>query len=629
MRRAVIPAAFALVLLLGVSLRVVKWRDWPGGPWIDEIYFLRAARYVDARPEAPLFGSTPLLPPEFAGHGNLYPSNIYLRVLAGLDRLAGGGLPSVRAMSIVPALLLFLGALLLAREATRHRPAAFLPAGVLLASSIWLLTQGRWACDVVFTSALVAWAAAAALAAVRTGSRLAAGLAGVLLGLAQYGYIQSRLALAAPLAVAAYAAIRGQREHFRVAATVALVAVAVSAPLAVHLLRNPDRAVAHIEDIAILARPPARAASAFVANVEDYAALFTHRGDLNPRHGDPTRPIVLPGVAALLLTSVVLAVRREGPERFLLLMFLLFLAGALLARDTESANASRLSLAAPFVLTLAPLGGAAVVERLGGHRTAGLAALWAVILVSAALDVAAFVRWARAPWNWGPFGVPERELADAAAAEMAAHGPAEVVLHPVSGARNVYLVDVLLGHPGDGARHAVSTAALDGPLPWTRVPARDLLYAAGPGPATEGAVEALGGRLVTARRYPWSGRIPGPEWALYRIPREAARRAAEAALATYPLLPSRTDGNLDVPIEALYQFATEGGIRATLDGRPLFPLPSDGAGTVVVRLAKGAHTLRWGRTAPRGQLTLTGPDGFVIPVEAVASQRASASRNAS
>ena len=83
------------------------------------------------------------------------------------------------------------------RRGTARRPS--LPAGVLLATSIWLLTQGRWACDVLFTSALVTWSAGAALSAARTGSRLAAVLSGLLLGLAQYGYVQSRLAFLAPL----------------------------------------------------------------------------------------------------------------------------------------------------------------------------------------------------------------------------------------------------------------------------------------------------------------------------------------------------------------------------------------------------------------------------------------------
>ena len=120
---------------------------------------------------------------------------------------------------------------------------------------------------------------------------------------------------------------------------------------------------------------------------------------------------------------------------------------------------------------------------------------------------------------------------------------------------------------------------------------------------------------MEARRYPDAGSVSGPAWALYRIPAENAGRAAEAALAGYPILPARAAGNLDVEGAGLFEFATGGGIRAALDGRPLFPLSPDGPGGVVVRLAKGAHELRWSRIDPRRSLTLRGPDGFVIPLE--------------
>ncbi len=95
MRKAGLLLAFLATVSLGVFLRVVRWQEWPGGPWIDEVYFLRAARLIDARPDAPLFGSAALIPPDFAGHGDLYPSNVYLRVVASIDRIAGGGLPSL------------------------------------------------------------------------------------------------------------------------------------------------------------------------------------------------------------------------------------------------------------------------------------------------------------------------------------------------------------------------------------------------------------------------------------------------------------------------------------------------------------------------------------------------------
>ena len=87
---------------LGSFLRLVRLLDWPPGPYIDEVYVVRAARLVAADPNAPLFGTTPLEPPE-AGFVNYYASNVYLRFVAAVDALAGGGMPTFRAVSVGPS----------------------------------------------------------------------------------------------------------------------------------------------------------------------------------------------------------------------------------------------------------------------------------------------------------------------------------------------------------------------------------------------------------------------------------------------------------------------------------------------------------------------------------------------
>ena len=88
-------------------------------------------------------------PPDFLFSNGMryYPSHIFLLPLAAADRLAGGGMASVRLIALGSGVLLFLASLALAVEATRERPRALLPAAVLLATSLWLLTQARWACD--------------------------------------------------------------------------------------------------------------------------------------------------------------------------------------------------------------------------------------------------------------------------------------------------------------------------------------------------------------------------------------------------------------------------------------------------------------------------------------------------
>ena len=289
-------AALLLALgALGVFLRVVKAGDWPAGPWIDELYFLRAARLSAVEGFRSLFGTTPMQPPDFllSNGWRYYPSNLFLLPLAAADRLAGGGMASVRLIAVGSGVLLFLASLALATEATRERPRALLPAAVLLATSLWLLTQARWACDVVLTSAVVTAAAAAGLRAWRRSSPAWAIASGALFGLGAAGYPSARLALALPVVVFVAAWALGHRVARRLALVALLAEVVVIAPLALTYARQPERLTAHVRDLSILSRPAGEAERAFFANVRDYAALFFVRGDVHRparRPGPSRRP---------------------------------------------------------------------------------------------------------------------------------------------------------------------------------------------------------------------------------------------------------------------------------------------------------------------------------------------------
>jgi hypothetical protein len=157
--------------------------------------------------------------------------------------------------------------------------------------------------------------------------------------------------------------------------------------------------------------------------------------------------------------------------------------------------------------------------------------------------------------------------------------------------------------------------ALDSALPWTRVPTADVLYAADAGEAIRKAVFDLGGVVVTARQYPSTAELRGPGWVIYRIPRERAVASARASLDALPLLEPRFAGDLLATEEGLYQLSTKGGVVATVDGWQAL----DGSGgAVVLRLARGRHQLDWRRVSPQGNLTMLGPDGFMIPLAGAA-----------
>ena len=607
------PQRRPLVLLLstfalGAFLRLVKAQDWPGGPWIDQVYLIRSARIAAAQGWS-WSGTAPMQPPDFLFTNGMryYPTHLFLLPLGLADRFAGGGMASVRLIALGSALLLLLASLALALEATRERPRALFWAAILVATSLWLLTQGRWACEHVLTSAIVTAAMAAGLRAWRRASPAWVALSGVLLGIGAAGYSAARLTLALPLIALAGAVLTGRRGTRRLALIALLAELAVLAPLAATYARHPERLTAHVGNLSIFSRPGVDAGQALLANVEDYSALFFVRGDVLPRHGDPDRPVVLAGVGALLLVGAAVGVARPGAERLLLLPIAIFLAGGLLARDTQSANASRISLAAPFVLVLAALGGAALLEALPERdRRAGAAALLGVVGITALLDVSAFVRWVTAPHVENSFGVAERRLAEAIARERERH-PSEVLVHPVRAARNVYFVDVLLGRPGDGGRHAVSVGTAGLETAWTRVPGSDVLFAADGSPEVETAMSSLGAAAV-ARAAPGDGGLP---WVLYLIPHDAAASAARRALDQATPVPAG-GGSFLAPEDGFYVFATRGGMRVVLDDRRL--LDGSAPGQVVLRLAEGRHRLAAERLRPSAGLRVVAPDGFAIPM---------------
>jgi len=589
------------LVALGGFLRLVRLLDWPPGPYIDEVYVVRAARLVATDPEAPLFGTTPLEPPE-AGFVNYYASNVYLRFVAVVDALAGGGMPTFRAVSVGPAFLLLFGGLLLSWEATRATPQAFLPSALLLSSAMWLLTTARWGLNALLTSALSTVATALALAAFRRSSLALAAGAGAVLGLAQYSSVAARLALGVPVVVLAWALLRRRRDVARPAGVVLGAAFLVALPLFWHYARNPGRETARRKEIAVYRKPPAEALAELASNVTGYAALFILRGDQNERHGSRHLPVLPAALSGLALAGAALSFRRKGAPVLLAVTAAAFLAGGLLS---SGVNAFRVSPAAPYLLVLAALGGAWLVEALPERRQAlGSAAMWAVFSVAVLTDVTHFVDWGLSPRTRGAFGGPERELADAIALERAP-GSFDVLLSPGTAARNEFVVDVLLGRPGDGGRPSVRRATLSSGLPWRYVPSRDVLYA-DDGRAAP-LVASLGGR--EARRGPDAS--GNRSWALYVIPGRAAARAAEAFLSRFPLLPAEEAGDFVAGEDGLYTLLARGGVTATLHGGSLFDVTTRPEGSTTVRLARGRHRLEVETLQPGASFEVTAPNGFL------------------
>jgi hypothetical protein len=227
-----------------------------------------------------------------------------------------------------------------------------------------------------------------------------------------------------------------------------------------------------------------------------------------------------------------------------------------------------------------------------------------VVAVSSAADAAAFLRWLSSPRLYGAFGGPERDLADALAADLAVRGPADVLLAP-GAARNAFVVDALLGDPRSG-RPAIRQGGSPATLRY--VPSRDVLFADAATAETADAVLSLGGSVVAG-----GGALPGrPGWSLWRVPASRAAAEARAFLGRFPLVPARARGELVVPEEGLYTFGSRGGVDVSLDGGVVFDAARP-AGALTARLQAGRHGLAVRVRVPGASFEITGPDGFVLP----------------
>ena len=282
----------------------------------------------------------------------------------------------------------------------------------------------------------------------------------------------------------------------------------------------------------------------------------------------------------------------------------LLLVASLLAVE-DAANAFRTSLAAPFLVVLAALGAERVVELPApARRPFATTALALVLVASALLDAAGFLRWLSSPRLYGAFGGPERDLADAVRAEISSGGPADVLLAPAA-ARNAFVVDALLQEPRSAApaiRQGTGLAEL------RFVPSRDVLFADAATPERSSTPRVLGAVAIAS-----GGVLPGqPGWTLWRVPAGRAAQSARSYLEGFPRIPASAEGSFPVPEEGLYTFSSRGGVDVQLDGGVVFGA-SRPAGALTARLEAGRHALAVRVRAPGAVLRVTGPDGFVLP----------------
>jgi hypothetical protein len=369
----------AAMVLLAAWFRLHQIDQQPTGLWIDELRNATHAIELAERSGAfRPFGATPLVYENWVKTSNLYLYFTWCVLwLGGVTRLA------VKLVSVLPGIAAVPLTYLHGRRFVRW-PAALAAAG-WLATSLWHVTLSRWGWDEVLVTALVVAGFAKLWDAMTRRDRFSLAVAGAIFGLALYGYIAARLALAAAL-VAIGIDLWARRDP-RWAAVLGWFGVGVgmvALPLAMSWLADPASFMVRVNELSILDQVFAGDVDVLIKSVRAHLLMFNVHGDVNARHNLPGVPMLDAWSGALFLLGVVVAIARiRRPESLLLLSWIGFgLLGGILSGLQESPQAYRTGMIAPACLLVAALGLDAVLALLTVSRRR-----WGV-LVSAPLVVA-------------------------------------------------------------------------------------------------------------------------------------------------------------------------------------------------------------------------------------------------
>jgi len=444
------------IVLLGAGLRFWHLAGLPPGLFYDE-----AVNGVDAR----MVLSGAGLPLYFVANNGREPLFIYLQTLSvallGYRPVALRLVSAIIGTLTIPAVYFCARGILLRPERSQaetaeaaDRPFGDLAAEWLpliaaggIAVSYWSLSLSRLGLRAVMlplTSALAlgyfwrAW----------NGKRYRLyAWAGFWFGLGLYTYTAARILLLAPFAfvlcegVVALGRRRTEAQErlgavwrhrligLAVAGTACLL---VAIPMAVAAWQDPQSVLGRTDQVSLLAAPPQGEAPAppierLARNALLVARQFYDRGDMNPHHNLPGRP-VNDLLLAVLFTAGCLACLwriRRPRARLLLIWLVVMLLPTLLS--AEAPHSLRGSGALPPLALLYAAGAGAITRWLPGSRVRlyALPALLGLLIFFSGWSTARdyFIRWAALPQLGDAFSLRYELAAEEAARQLAGGSP--------------------------------------------------------------------------------------------------------------------------------------------------------------------------------------------------------------
>jgi 4-amino-4-deoxy-L-arabinose transferase-like glycosyltransferase len=370
-RRLVHLAILSAIFALGAGLRLYRLDDFPPGLFIDQAQYGLDAWRIAQGETFPVFVEGP------GGNKERGREPLFMYLMAGLFLVTG---PTAVAIKLTSALIGIATVLVTWFAASRFLgERAGLCVAALLAVSRWHVTFSRMGFRAILAPLWVSLVALALAWLIERRTRRAAIVFGVVVGAGFYTY-PAYWAVPPALALVAAAALWERRDslHATVRQVKPLIAPAVVScllvvtPLAIYATTHAEDLLARAREVALVGeheeRTPDSRETTVLDGFQRVLFMLHLRGDLEPRHNVPGRPM-LDLVSGLLFLGGLIALAKEDRP--------LALKTGLLSLWLLPLVPSAVTLAAPNALrAVAAIPGVCAIAGLGLDATARLLERW-------------------------------------------------------------------------------------------------------------------------------------------------------------------------------------------------------------------------------------------------------------